>query len=143
MPIYLPVVQLHHKMKLLFRFPSQIKDSSFPRTWKNKIIFFSVMTFWLHRKILEHTGGETRLLPISFHWQAAAFSWVTELHNGCNFHNNLIKSDTHMMGVGRRKEPMCPSISIREVETYCQGKQEEDQDHVVWKEDQERTEIFQ
>lgn len=47
------------------------------------------------------------------------------------------------MGVGRRKEPMCPSISIREVETYCQGKQEEDQDHVVWKEDQERTEIFQ
>lgn len=39
---------------------------------------------------------------------------------------------------GGRKKLTCPSISVRKFETYRQGKQEEDQDHVVWKEDQER-----
>lgn len=62
--------------------------------------FFSVITLWLHRKILEHTGGET-LLSISFHRHAAAFSRVTELQNDYNFQSNLIKSDRHMTGEER------------------------------------------
>lgn len=63
---------------------------------------------------------------------------MTDLQHDCNFHDNLIKSDMHVTwGRGEGdKEPMCPSVSERIVEVYCQGKQEEHHNHVVWKEDQ-------
>lgn len=120
-------------MKILFTFPSQInKGLSFPRTWRNKKNFSLLWLSGFTDKF-QNTLGE-KLLPVSPYRQAAAFSRVAGLQNDCNFHHPLIKSDTHM--TGRWGETQVPFQFVRKVERHCQGKQERDRDHVVWKDQQ-------
>lgn len=92
------------------------------------------MTLWLYRKILEHTGRET-LLSICFHQQAAAFSRVT--------YRTTITSTITWLNLtsiwwGRRGETHVTFNFNKKSWNYCQRKQEEEEDHVFWKEDQER-----